>query len=732
MYKKLIFALFIPWIIFAQKQPKVGLVLSGGGAKGFAHISVLKELEKAGVQVDYVGGTSMGAIVGGMYASGYSADQIESLMNEADFYSLIQDRIPRGSKPFFEKSFVEKHAFSLPLYKGKVHLPQGLSRGQNSLNLLTEIFSSVDHVADFSELPIPFYCIATDLESGKEVILEKGSIPLAIRASSSFPTLLNPVEVDGKLLVDGGIVNNFPVDIMKTKGVDIIIGVNVQGGLKEKEDLTSVDEIIKQIIKYQIYENADDQIKLVDIYVRPKVSDYTVTEFDKKDEIINYGNIEAKKFSDVFQKLAAQQTEKKSRKKITLNKDKFLVDRIIVNGNKNYSKNYILGKLELVEGDYASYSDISNKINILSATNNFERIDYFLENSFSGKKLTLVIKEEKVKSFLRIGLHYDLIYETGVLLNYNQKKTFLKNDEVSLDVVFGDDLRYEFQYFIDNGIIPSYGISSRFNSFDFDLDVDIDNINKLNVSYSDLTNTIYTQTTLDKKSALGFGLEHKKVRFRTETILNNGGPTFFDDSNYFNAFAFLKLDTFDKKVFPKKGLYLDLGFKWYVFSDRNKILNRLTTESEAFNQFSQLSGTLSNAINIKKELTFQYTLEGGHTIGSENSQVFDYSLGGYNKNFINSFRSFYGYEIGSLNNESFLKVELDFRYEIFKKNYINLIGNFARVDENSFDFQNPFEIRTGYAAGYGLESFLGPIELKYSWSPDTNEGQFLFNLGFWF
>ena len=172
-----------------------------------------------------------------------------------------------------------------------------------------------------------------------------------------------------------------------------------------------------------------------------------------------------------------------------------MVDRIVINGNKNYSNNYILGKLQLVEGDSVSYADISKKINTLSATNNFERIDYYLTNSFSGKKLTLIVKEEKIQSFLRLGLHYDMLYETSVLLSYNHKKILLTNDEISIDAVFGDDLRYELQYFIDNGIIPSYGLSSRYNSFAYDFDVELSDINKLNINFTDFTNKVYTQTT---------------------------------------------------------------------------------------------------------------------------------------------------------------------------------------------------------------------------------------------
>jgi NTE family protein len=192
-------------ILAQQKQPKIGLVLSGGGAKGFAHIGVLKEIDRAGIQLDYIGGTSMGAIIGGMYAAGYSANQIEKIVHETDFMELLRDKLPRSSSPFFDKEFKEKTVITLPVTKKGLGLPKAVSKGQNVLNLLIELFDSYDGNQAFSKLSIPFFCVATDVEKGTPVLLEEGFLPLALRASSSFPTLLNPVVLDNKLLVDGGI-----------------------------------------------------------------------------------------------------------------------------------------------------------------------------------------------------------------------------------------------------------------------------------------------------------------------------------------------------------------------------------------------------------------------------------------------------------------------------------------------------------------------------------------------
>ena len=205
-----------------QEDLKVGLVLSGGGAKGLAHIGALKVIEETGIRVDYIGGTSMGAIIGALYASGYSANQLDSIFNMVDFNTLIQDDIPRSAKTFYEKDESEKYAITLPFDHFKVGFPSGLSKGQNVYNLLSQLTLHVSDIKDFNKLPIPFFCVATNVETGKEVILDKGYLPRAITASGALPSLFSPVIINDTIYVDGGVTNNYPVDEVRSKGADIV------------------------------------------------------------------------------------------------------------------------------------------------------------------------------------------------------------------------------------------------------------------------------------------------------------------------------------------------------------------------------------------------------------------------------------------------------------------------------------------------------------------------------
>lgn len=714
-----------------EKQPKVGLVLSGGGAKGFAHIGVLKEIDKAGLQIDYIGGTSMGAIIGGLYSIGYSGDQIEQIVLETDFMTLLQDKLPRNSEPFFEKEFGEKTVITLPVNKGSIGFPVAVSKGQNVLNFLTELLSSVELINDFKKFPIPFFCIATDVENGRPVLLEKGSLPLALRASGSFPTLLNPVVVDDKLLVDGGIANNFPISIMKSKGVDVVIGVDVEGNLYEKENLNSIVALLNQIVSYQMYKTTDIEKEKLDVYIHPVVNDYNVVSFDDKENILEIGIKEGKKFSNVFKKLAEKQVHKRERKKLNFDKEKFSITDINLSGSNIYTRAFVLGKIKIKKGDSLTRKEITKRIHLLSATKNYERITYnLIKKEDNTYNLKLNLNESSGSANLKLGVHYDYLYKSGLLANYNKKHFLLNNDMLSLNLVLGDNLRYNLDYFVDNGFYVSYGFRSRYNHFRTNSKFNsiisqFPTVSSINLKYTDITNQFFLQTTFNRRFALGLGVEYKYVKATTETIASETNEaTVFDNSNYFNSFGYLKLDSYDKKYFPTKGYFADLNFKWYmVSSDHN----------DDFSQFAQTKGTLGFATTFLDKLTLQVTSEAGFTLNDVDSDVFDFYLGGYNQNYINTFVPFYGYEFGELSDNTYIKTEFNLRYAFASKHYAIFIANYGRLDENVFKNIDLFtDVKSGYAVGYSFNSFVGPLEIKYTWSPDNKEQYWLFNLGFWF
>ncbi len=726
MKKIFLIILFIPLLSLAQKkQPKVGLVLSGGGAKGLAHVGVLKEIDKAGLQIDYIGGTSMGAIIGGLYSAGYSGVQIERIVDSINLENVLQDVLPRSAKPFFDKEFGEKHAITLPFTKKGIGLPRAVSKGQNVLDLFNYVLAHVDTVTDFKKLPIPFFCIATDAETGQMVMLEKGSLPLALRASGSFPTLLNPVDMDGHLLLDGGIANNFPSDIMKEKGLDIIIGVDVQSELIKRDELNSVVKILNQIVSYDIYEQSKKGEEDCDVYIKPDISEFTVVDFNKSAGIMSEGDKAGKKYRKVFDSIAKLQKQKKDRPLIKMVDEPFVIKEIKVFGAENYTPAFVRGKLKIRVGDKINRKELTRRINFLATTDNYDRINYEIKDG----KLHFNVIEKKQKTSISLGAHYDELYQSALLATFIHKRLLIKNDELSVDMILGDRIRYNLNYFVDNGFYTSYGLKSRYNHFKTNTRFNTEDnptINKIELNYTDFTNEVFIQTTFSRKFALGFGAEIKNLQITTETLTGqNDSQVVFDNSNYVNFSTYLKLDTYDKKSFPTKGFYADVGGKWYAWS---------SDHLDNFKSFMQLGGRVGFATTFFDKLTFQYTNDAGFTFENPESTVFDFYLGGYNQNYINTFRPFYGYEFAQISGKSFLRSEFSFRYRVGQNHYATFLANYGRVDENVFsDGRDLFEdVLSGYAIGYSLDTRLGPIELKYSWSPENKEKYWLFNLGFWF
>ena len=733
----LLFFLFFMVIVHSQndtikKDIKVGLVLSGGGAKGFAHVAVLKVLEEAGVRVDYIGGTSMGAIVGALYASGYNAHQLDSIIKSIDFNEILKDELPRKSKPFYEKTSGEKYALSLPIKNKKVGIPIAISEGQNVLNLLTELTQHVNNISDFNKLPIPFVCVATNLVNGEQEVLRSGFLPEAVKASGSFPTLLAPVEINGKLLTDGGIVNNFPVDEVKAMGADIIIGVDIQSGLEDREHLDSAIKILNQIVGFQMYKTLESKYESVDLLIKPKMTGFNVVSFDKIKSIMEEGDIAAReKFSELVDIAKSQIKKKKKNVNIGVVK-KMHIERVEIEGNNHYTRAYIIGKLNIKKRDTTSYKNFIESINNLTATGNFESIQYKIIKEKEGSVVKLKVKEHTLSNFLQLGAHYDGLYKTGILVNTKAKHVFFKNDVVSADLILGDNVRYNFDYFIDNGFYTSFGIKSRYNNFNANVKFDEINVNKINVEYEDFTNQVYFQTVFGRKFAIGVGAEHKRIKAFTETITSlgvSGEPDsatrlYFDKSDYFNGIGYIKIDTYDKKYFEKRGFYLDVDFRWYLAS---------TDFENNFNSFSQLKGKLGLAYTFFDKLTIQYISEAGITIGENDNRVLDFNIGGYGENFINTFIPLNGYDFAFYDSNAFLKSTFILRYEFLPKNYFMAKANYARVDRDLFNQGKIFEnTKSGYMFGYGVDTFIGPVEINYTFSPDHNKNYWYFNVGYWF
>lgn len=716
----------------------MGLVLSGGGAKGLAHIGVLKVIDSLGVKIDYVAGTSMGAIVGGLYASGYSGNQLDSIFQDIDFDKIINDNLPRASKAFYERDNSEKYAVTLPFDHFKIKLPSALSRGQNTYNLLSRLTLHVSDINSFDKLPIPFFCIATNIETGKQVILEKGNLTQSIMASGALPSLFQPVTINGEVLIDGGVVNNYPIDELREKGMDIIIGVDVQDVLLNREELISAPDVLIQINNFRSIKAMETKTKKTDIYIKPDIKEYSVVSFDDGSKIIKNGKQAALQNSDNLKVLPKNKPDEKQGFITLKQRDSLIINSFTFNGKINYSRAYLLGKLKLKPQEKISYKAFGRGINNLVATNNFESFQYELipSKNNEGYDFHSTLIESKNKMFLKLGIHFDDLYKSAALINITKKQLFSDNDIMSFDFILGDHVRYNFEYLIDKGFYWSVGLRSRYNSFNKnisaqllldDTEIDATGINKIDAQLYDQTNQFYLQTLFRKDFALSLGVEHKRLEIKSETLstTNPDDDFVFENTDYASVFANLKLDTYDNKYFPKRGIYFNSDLHMYLFA---------SNFNEDFENFSIAKADLGYAFSTSDKLAFNLQTSGGFKLGDKSTQTLDFALGGYGNNLINNFIPFIGYDFISLTGNSYVKASIVADYEVFKKNHITLEANWANIDDDIFESGEWFALPDyrGYGLGYAVETLVGPIQVKYSYSPEQKESIWFFNVGFWF
>ncbi len=735
MRKLCLIILLFPFLLFSQKKDlKVGLALSGGGAKGMAHIAVLKAIEKAGVRVDYIAGTSFGAVIGSLYASGYTANEIDSIAKSIDFKSTLEGKIPRKNQPFKYEELEKDYVVSLPLVNFQLEAPIAFSYGQGIQNLMTELTRNVNHITDFSQLPIPFLCIATNLQNGEKEVLKNGFLPEAVRASAAFPTLISPIKIDGKLLMDGGLADNFPVEEVIKMGADVVIGVDIQGSLRKVDKLNSAVKILDQIVGFQMYKNDKKKNALVDILIKPNVKQYSVVDFNKIDLILKEGEIAADKHFDELVELAKKQSSKKRVIKPE-SVDIIKIKNIKITGNKMYPDEYIKGNLEIKENDSITYKELSESVNKLFSTKEFTNIQCKIKKDKGKSNLIFNVEENPIKTNVNIAVNYNNLYKTGVLLGASSKNLLFQSDLLSADVILGDNIRYNLDYFIDNGLHWSFGVHSKLNNFSRNVYFGNNNfVHKINLFYKEHTNQLYIQTKIKRSFSFKIGIEHTHYNIYTNTVyslnpfeekkkIDKDYKLIFEKASYVKGISSIVLDSYDNIYFPKEGIFFKAKANWFLHASKNK----------KFSPFVQLSGKLGFASTlITSKFSANLEAEGGLTFGNNQNRFLNYTLGGYGRFKIANFIPFHGYDYFNkeLTTPLFIKTTSTFRYEIFKKNYLKFSASSAIFDKITKDYKE--YIKTGYLAGYELDSFLGPISINYAWNSEEKGGYWYFNLGYWF
>ena len=410
-YLSLLLICLLAWPAMAGERKKVAVVLGGGGAKGVAHIGVLKVLEEAGIPIDIVAGTSMGAIVGGLYAIGYSPDEIKRMVELQDWDMLLSDKVKRSHLLFPEKEKAERYIVSLPFgLEKKDRVIDGVVKGQNLQNLFSDLTIGYHDSVDFNSFLIPFACVAVDMVSGKDYVFHKGSLPLAMRASMAIPAVFTPVRLDSMVLVDGGLNNNYPVDVALAMGADIVIGVDLAtSDLRSYDRLHSPGDIATQIIALHGHDKYERNRDRTDLLFRPDMEPYRSSSFAPAalDTMLHRGEADARRrWNEIMalkRRIGLSDTDTfsiQSRRlahRPVLPADTFYVRHIRFDGADPRDLNWLHRICALKENSHITLKELRKSMSILVGTNAYAYVNYKLTGE-SQQDLVLTLQPKSESS----------------------------------------------------------------------------------------------------------------------------------------------------------------------------------------------------------------------------------------------------------------------------------------------------------------------------------------------
>lgn len=700
-------------------RPKIALVLSGGGAKGFAHIGVLKVLEQEGIPVDLIVGTSIGSLVGGIYSLGYSASELETLVRSMNWETTLSDDVPRAFLSKNDQQLKQRYVFSLPI-NGKLSLPQGVIKGQNVLNILCGLAGNVPADADFSKFPISFACIATDLETGKEVVLRDGFLPTAMFSSMAIPVAFQSSNHAGYLLVDGGVVNNFPTDIAKRMGANVIIGVDIRRDYYERKDLNSFNNVIGQLVNF--FDHAKDTINkgLCDVTIKPDITGYSVSSFKTEavDSLIKRGERAAREMLPQLKELKEKyglQFTPKSRDWVK--PDRWYITDLAISGTHHVEEDFLLKTLGLSLPGFYSAEEIKTAIDKLYGMGGFDRIYYNLVDNETGKTLNLNISTKRFLS-QNIGFKANTTDGAAILMNTTQRNYsnvfgFLS---ASAEVSVNPEINITAETNKTN--LPTLGFNLKGKYQNYNIFDDGEKLFKANVMHS--AASVYFYQPFLHRFNLGMGLQEEYFHGNIFTKINTPETPGKIDFFLTNAYSYLSFDNMDDFYFPTRGsnTYAEFSLITDLHHD-SEIKPVLLLKSR---NVLPLDENVSLLLDVYGRAMFKtdfplarMTLVGGEPY----TQYFNYHL------------PFVGLPAVSVaQNYTYIGLA-GLRFKFTKSQYASFLFNLMCQDSKLL-LTNNLETTYGLGLRYSIKSFLGPLEVTLGYSGSTEKPTFSANFGYWF
>lgn len=742
MHRSLIFILlFLPYFLAAQQapghRPGIGLTLSGGGAKGLAHIGILQALDSAGLKISYVTGTSMGSIVGALYAMGYSGDTIEVMARKLDWGTLFSNQPVLDDISFEERAEYNRYMIEIPFEYGKPKLNSGVISGERLWLQLAKLSWPARDIKDFSKLSIPFKCIATDVATGEIVTLDHGELVTCMRASMAIPSVFTAVKIGNKKLVDGGVVRNFPSITAKEMGADFIIGSNVSSGLRPVDELQTPFDVLYQL---GFYKDADDFVKarkLANIYIHHDLKGYSAASFNSVDSIMEEGKRMGREMYPVFKHMVDSLDAIYGKEEWVANRLPHVPDveisAINIKGLVHSDERFFRGRLGLAAGGCYTPEMIEEAILNVYGTRFYKQITYHLTPQGYGSSQLEIDVEENPLSYVKFALHYNTFTNASAIINVTQRNFIVPNSRAYVTVAISENprIRGEFFKYMGRKRNWGFGLGTYFENNPYNFYENFKKIQEYRTKYAAVD--VKLQYMLNRVMAIGIGSrwEYIRIKPRLSPYVELDGNT-----KQFNSFFYYGLSTVDRKQFPTRGA--EITFEAGMVHNQNPDI-RISLEGVPqnadsigynFSDYQRVLLKMNYYFPFSRKSTLIVNGYAGFNFNYNQELTNDFLIGGLT-DFTRNQIPFMGLYHGEVNTSSVASTSLGFQYEAIRNIFITPKASFGAYDFNGLS-ETKYNYVTGYGVTFGYSTRLGPMEASIMYSDQAQYLKAYVNLGFHF
>lgn len=724
------------------QRPKVGLVLSGGGAKGISHIGILQAIDSAGLKIDYLTGTSMGSIIGGLYAIGYSGKDIEKISDNLDWDAILSNKPNYPDISIDEKDEYGQYSVELGIKEYKPQIATGLIESEELWLTLNKLFFPVYDIKDFSKFNIPFKCIATDLTDGKAVVLSKGEIVTAVRASMAIPSVFTAIGYDSTKLVDGGIVRNFPAKDIKEMGADIVIGVNLFTGLPDISKLNNLLDVFYQITQYRDAEDLVEEKKLCNLIIEPPVGKYSAGSFDASDSIMLIGKAMGNLYYPYFKHLADSINKLYPVEYSPYGRlpkvNSIIIDKVDFDGIKNTSMSLLSDKIEIKPGKSYTAKDINKGFRKAYSSRYYNNVYYELEPTTEGHANLKCKVSETLLTQVKLGIMYHSYGGAAILANVTVRNLLLDKSRTMIKISAGEYLRLltehkqafgpkannyaNISFLMENLPINNYSGADKTSQY------------KSKYSQFDLNYTRVIRTHW----SLAAGINHQKNTFLPEVADNLKVK---GDMNVFYTYLRSMAITTDRRNFPTKG-YEFMAETGMVFNRKADMEiydaeGNATDVSALINEqpeFYRIIANFTNYYPLKKRFVIFYKLQTGITLNSQGFTFDNFFMGGIQPLGTRQM-VFAGINEGQITTTSLSSVMAGLQYNVAGSLFITARANTAVYNYSTVDDiydSGEAKVINGFSLGLGYNLSVLPMEFNAMYSPEIGAFYSHIKIGFTF